>query len=115
MDIFKWLDDASLVDSYQIYDFRQSSTASYLNLKIIFVDRSELHVKEYMDETHRKYAFHWQTASGDLICRWDNAPHFPQIFTFPHHKHLASGEVLSSFDIAFDDILKSIKNQIYTT
>lgn len=35
-----------------------------------------------------KYSFHWQDKSGKLIKRWDNAPHHPEIETFPHHLHL---------------------------
>lgn len=34
-----------------------------------------------------KYSFHWQRADGSLIRRWDNAPHHPEIDTFPHHVH----------------------------
>lgn len=34
-----------------------------------------------------KYSFHWQRPDGYLICRWDNAPHHPELSTFPHHIH----------------------------
>ncbi len=34
------------------------------------------------------YAYHWQNADGSLIIRWDNAPHYPAISTYPHHKHV---------------------------
>jgi hypothetical protein len=34
-----------------------------------------------------KYRHHWQNANGVLIKRWDNAPHYPTIDTFPHHLH----------------------------
>ncbi len=34
-----------------------------------------------------KYSFHWQDASGRLRKRWDNAPHHPEVSTFPHHLH----------------------------
>ena len=34
-----------------------------------------------------KYSFHWQDASGRLLKRWDNAPHQPDVATFPHHVH----------------------------
>ena len=111
MDIFKWLDDASLVVSYQINDFRKSDTAFYLSLKINFVDTTTLSVREYVDDSHRKYAFHWQTATGDLIMRWDNAPHFPNLTTFPHHKHLASGNVVDSHDISFQEVMQFIASQ----
>lgn len=34
-----------------------------------------------------KYSFHWQHPDGSLIRRWDNAPHHPEIASFPHHVH----------------------------
>lgn len=33
------------------------------------------------------YRHHWQDSSGRLIKRWDNAPHHPELDTFPHHLH----------------------------
>jgi hypothetical protein len=41
-----------------------------------------------------KYAYQWQTPDRELIVRWDNAEHWPDVATFPHHKHVSSnGEV----------------------
>jgi hypothetical protein len=37
------------------------------------------------------YVYHHQTAEGQLIFRYDNSPHYPDIATFPHHKHVAVG------------------------
>lgn len=34
-----------------------------------------------------KYSFHWQDSSGNLIARWDTAPHHLSLPTFPHHIH----------------------------
>lgn len=34
------------------------------------------------------YAYHWEHRAQDgEIHRWDNAPHFPHIKTYPHHVH----------------------------
>ena len=57
MEIFKWLDDSSFVKSHSINDFRKSETVFYLNLKIHFINNSELHVREYVDTEHRKFPF----------------------------------------------------------
>jgi len=35
----------------------------------------------------RKYSFHWQTQNGNLIKRWDNATHHPEVKTHPYHIH----------------------------
>ena len=34
-----------------------------------------------------KYRHHWQDSTGKLIKRWDNAPHHPEVDTFPDHLH----------------------------
>lgn len=34
-----------------------------------------------------RYSFHWQDVAGQLLKRWDNAAHHPEIPTFPHHVH----------------------------
>jgi hypothetical protein len=34
-----------------------------------------------------KYRHHWQDQTGRLIQRWDNAPHYPHMPSFPHHVH----------------------------
>ena len=33
------------------------------------------------------YSFHWQDAAGQLLKRWDNAAHHPEVLTRPHHVH----------------------------
>ncbi|MEO6284185.1 MAG: DUF6516 family protein [Dyadobacter sp.] len=109
MEIFKWLDDSSFVSKYIINDFRESSTAFYLNLEVHFIDHSILYVREFVEPERRKYSFHWQKNSGEVITRWDNAPHFPKISTFPHHKHLGDESVEQSFDISLEAVLAHIK------
>jgi hypothetical protein len=34
-----------------------------------------------------KYSFHWQDENGNLLKRWDNVAHHPEIETYPHHIH----------------------------
>lgn len=34
------------------------------------------------------YRFHLQDHTGNLIKRWDNAPHFSGLNNFPHHIHM---------------------------
>ncbi|GAB4437243.1 MAG: hypothetical protein Kow0031_19020 [Anaerolineae bacterium] len=53
---------------------------------------------EYVNETDNgaqrlKYSFHWQDVDGNLIKRWDNAPHFPKLPNSPHHIHHSDGNV----------------------
>ena len=34
------------------------------------------------------YSFHWQNTDNEIVKRWDNAPHHPEIKTYPHHVHV---------------------------
>jgi len=35
------------------------------------------------------YRYHFQDGQNNLIFRYDNTPHFPNLSSFPHHKHFA--------------------------
>ncbi len=41
------------------------------------------------------YRYHFQDSQNNLVFRYDNTPHFPNLENFPHHKHL-SNTVISS-------------------
>jgi len=43
-----------------------------------------------------KYRHHWQDKSGKIKKRWDNAPHHPELDSFPDHIHDGSEENVKS-------------------
>lgn len=56
-----------------------------------------------------KYRHHWQDRMGRLIKRWDNAPHYHEIATFPHHLHDgAEDHVVSHFSTSGLEVLQQI-------
>jgi Family of unknown function (DUF6516) len=56
-----------------------------------------------------KYRFHWQSASGQLQKRWDNAAHHPEIATYPHHVHDGTEEnVLPHEPMNVEKVLSTI-------
>ncbi len=78
---------------------------------VVFLeDRSKLHVKEYrFQDQSRKYSYHWEDSDGNLIIRWDNAEHWKNLPTFPHHKHTSSHRNVSPSD---ETDLESVINAI---
>ena len=38
--------------------------------------------------TQIDYRYHFQDEKNQIIFRYDSTPHFPDLATFPHHKHL---------------------------
>jgi hypothetical protein len=56
-----------------------------------------------------KYRHHWQDRTGRLIKRWDNAPPYREIATFPHHLHDgAEDHVVSHVSTSGLEVLQQI-------
>ncbi len=56
-----------------------------------------------------KYSFHWQSSDGQLLKRWDNAAHHPDVETFPHHVHEGrQNEVRSHHPITAEAVLSIV-------
>jgi hypothetical protein len=63
--------------------------------------------------TTTDYRFHWQNNSGDLITRWDNAPHFPELNGFPHHVHIGGADkAAAGVPVTALDILAEIDRKL---
>jgi hypothetical protein len=56
-----------------------------VNGGLIEMTERVLETQEIIEVT--KYRHHWQEHDGLLPKRWDNAPHYPTVGTFPHHLH----------------------------
>lgn len=68
-------------------------------------------VRQLPDGLHgKRYSFHWQRADGGLICRWNNAPHHPEIASFPHHLHVGDqGRVQAHAAVDVFGVLEQIE------
>ena len=42
------------------------------------------------------YRYHFQRTGNELLFRYDNTPHLPDLPSFPHYKHLCDAVVASS-------------------
>lgn len=83
------------------------------HLRVQFWDNSLLEIREIVTTQHgypqkRFYSYHYQKA-GQTIFRYDNAPHHPEISSFPHHKHIGAREQPShasppTLSAVFDEI-----------
>ena len=112
MDILKLLKENNSIKDYEIQDFRQWKNGLYYKLSIKFNNNSILFAKEYLDNTERNYSFHWQDSYGNLLTRWDNAPHHKKIDTFPHHKHEKNKQISNSFAISLNEVIEEITTDI---
>ena len=83
----------ALIASWKIIEYDQDGPNLSLKAEFEFTDGSRFFVRQVvLNEFTFKYAYHWQDKEGQLRSRWDNAQHWPDIPTHPHHKHIMSGD-----------------------
>ncbi|MEK7439673.1 MAG: DUF6516 family protein [Chloroflexota bacterium] len=88
--------------------------------RLSFYDASLLEAAETVrledgDIIKDRYSYHYQESNGDIVFRYDNAPHHPEIETFPHHKHVESEEnIIASQPPDMSEVLVEIDGVIYT-
>ncbi len=77
-----------------------ASNRANLRIRFRFINGCLLEINESITHQdrlqHLSYRYHFQNESSELIFRYDNAPHFPDLPTFPNHKHLPNG--VEAFD-----------------
>lgn len=98
--------------------YRQLRGMGNFRAHIRFYNGSELIIREEIEDSSRqqvertKHVFHYQSADGTLIFRYDNAPHFPDLPTFPSHKHTPDG-VIAADAPDLTDVLREIDAILY--
>jgi hypothetical protein len=103
-----------LVASFKIIREMTGSNDGFMRVKCRLSDSSILEFAEYVQIVSGKmvrptYSYHWQTNRGTLRRRWDNAPHHPEIITFPDHQH--NGDlVIASKSMTLALVLTAIEN-----
>ncbi len=80
--------NSDIIKDVVIQNFRKEKSSYELIATLYLHDESLIHIREYLFSTgRRKYVYHWQRNNGKLLGRWDNAPHWPSVNTFPDHFH----------------------------
>jgi hypothetical protein len=87
-----------LIDSFRIIRELSGNNDGFIRIKCSLADGSTLEFAEYVQLKAgsiylQTYSYHWQSCKGTLLKRWDNAPHHPEIATFPDHLH--KGDVIA--------------------
>ncbi len=109
------------VTALPIIRTRATLTDGYMRARLTLVGGSQLEFAEYVQRSaHDRievvtYSYHWTDAQGDLIRRWDNTPHFPDLPRFPHHVHegpagaVGPGDPVDIFAV-LDEIAKGLSS-----
>ena len=99
------------VESTVIKEETRPLKQAVLTGKLIFLNGSELHIKEYIDAEYKlekiSYAYHYQDVHGSCLFRYDNAAHKPNL-GFKEHKHQKDGSITKTPLPDITDILDEI-------
>ncbi len=108
-----------VVSEFTIRRERMTLTDGYIRARVELVDESWLEFSEYVQRQADdaievvSYSFHWADSEGRLKRRWDNTPHYPGLYGFPHHVHEGvSGEVFEGERVSIFDILDIVSGEI---
>ena len=115
-DYFLHLSSTAARNSFVVDSFlslkETGGAECYIKGHLVLVKSYVLYMAEFVITGpypfRHKYRFHLQNATGELVRRWDNAPHHRQVGTFPHHCHLADGRVIASPPMDLQAVLDAI-------
>ncbi|MBT3603312.1 MAG: hypothetical protein HN521_09625 [Candidatus Latescibacteria bacterium] len=91
------IDSCGSIRSKIITKDRRSDYTGYFRADLYFHNGSRLHVREFVftrqEVIKDTYVYHYQNTAEELIFRYDNTRHFPDLPNFPHHKHTPTAVV----------------------
>jgi len=112
-DIEKSIAASSIVLSSNIQKhFGPALETVYLRGHLLIIDSSILEIAIFVTESRNKpsidkYRFHYMDNRGQMVFRYDNAPHHSEIGSHPHHKHTLD-RIIPTTMPSLKDILNEI-------
>jgi hypothetical protein len=107
--------DQAYIERYE----EEHLTSERLNLRIRIrfesghlLELNEAVLAELSSITHLGYRYHFQGEVNQLVFRYDNSPHFPELPLFPNHKHLRDATVpvnKPDVQLVIDEAMEIIK------
>ena len=105
-----------VVKSQDVHFEKRTPTEGYLRGDVLFKDNSRLHFRELVstEPSLRRisYTYHYQSAKGKMIFRYDDSDHFPELPSAPHHKHTAKKDVIAANAADLQSVLHEIEGII---
>jgi hypothetical protein len=92
------LECVAVVD-YAVLRYEVTATDGKMRLRAQLRDGGQLDLFEYIALNSQeqllrlKYSYHWQSADGLFVQRWDAVNHHPHLPHAPHHVHFPDGQV----------------------
>lgn len=118
-----FLNIEKIITSHKLTLFHQtnheqlSPSTGYIKAGVTFLDFSQFVIFEFIRLYSQKiniekYRYHYMNSKNELIFRYDNAPHYYNIQTYPHHKHITYNKVIPSPQKSISDVFNEIEKFI---
>jgi len=105
------LEDYGYTESTEIREEIRPNKQAVIKGKIVLVDGSVLHIKEYIDAKYKiervSYAYQYQDRDGELIFRYDNAVHRLAL-GYREHKHTKDGVIVEASLPDISDVIDEV-------
>ena len=92
-----------VLHSSEIVFDKRSPFVGYIRGDIAVINGGHFHFREFVNVQagvdRYMYIYQYQSENGDLIFRYDNTPHYPDLSNYPHHKHLEKESAVVSADM----------------
>ena len=112
-EIIDLLKKCRAVQGFEILEWVDEEDLQVIKVKAELRDGSVLFINEVNLKSENKYSYHWQDEKGGLKIRWDNAPHWKELKTYPFHQHVEKKiPPIPSFEVTLKDVLKIIEEKI---
>jgi hypothetical protein len=119
---FRYISDilalSRMVRSQDVHTEKRTPTEGFLRGDLLFKDGSRLHFRELVSTDPKvelvSYTYQYMQADGTMLFRYDDADHFLDLPTAPHHKHVGETEVVAANAPDLESVLKEIEGLIKT-
>ncbi len=106
------LSACDLIDDLKIIEINVEPPVQSIKVRARLKNGYFLQVTESIGEDFRRYSYHLQDKDV-IIKRWDNAPHWKDVGTYPFHVHIKDQEVpLESKEMFVSDVIEELKKLV---
>ena len=107
------LSACDLIDDLKVIEINIEPPVQSIKVRARLKNGLLLQITESVGEDFRRYSYNLQ--DGDVIIRrWDNAPHWKNIRTYPFHTHIKDKEeAVESKEMFVSDVITELKKLGY--
>ena len=113
------LNNSPIIQEWTIVEESSLADRGHFRVRFVlttgdFVEASEFFFVRGTNIEQHRYRYQWMNATKtQLKRRWDNAPHFPEVTTFPHHVHIEQeDQVFPSAMIGIAELIVTLEQLI---